>query len=311
MRARPLLAVAAAAALAAGTFTVTASASADAGRPHQFAARPHQPAPGPHQPASGLHLTVRGMRAAPGIRLPPTSPARLTPNLISSAHTLSGFAVYANKSVALRYVAASWNLPSLDATTCQAGSAAYHAVGLDGLTPTPNGVDSTIEQVGVGAVCGTGGTVTYFAWYEMYPGTFQTFTGVNPGDALSANVFSDPATRKYNLTLNDLTNGSFVRADGLSCPSGSVCKNATAEVLTEVPGNGPQGGQNLADFGMVNYTNAAVTSRNGSAGTLASKSGLWTSADIEMVSQTTGHRMATTSSLEGGQGFSVTWNAGS
>jgi hypothetical protein len=297
VRVRPLLAVAAAAALTAGTLAVTAGASASTARPHQL--------------TSGPHVAVRGLRAAPGIRLPRTSLARLTPNLISSAHTLSGFAVYANKSVALRYVAASWNLPSLDATTCQAGSAAYHAVGLDGLTPTPNGSDGTIEQAGVGSVCDTGGTVSYFAWYEMYPGTFQTLTGVRPGDALSANVFYNASSRKYNLTLNDLTRGSYVHADGLSCPSGQVCKNATAEVLTEVPGNGPQSGQDLADFGMVNYTNATVTSRNGSRGTLASKSSLWSSAEIEMVSQTTGHRMATTSSLEGGKAFSVTWNAGS
>ena len=296
MRVRHLLAVTVVAALAAGTFAITAGASASTARPHQV--------------ASGPHLALRGFRPAPGIRLSGTRLARLAPSLVGSTPTLSGFAVYADKSVALRYVSATWNLPSLDATTCKVGSGAYHAVGLDGLTPTPNGTDGTIEQVGVGAICGTGGTVSYFAWYEMYPGTFQTFTGVNPGDALSANVFYDASSRKYNLTLNDLTNGSYVHADGLSCPSKSVCKNATAEVVTEVPGSGPPQ-NNLADFGMVNYTNAGVTSRNGSRGTLASKSKLWTSAQIEMVNRTTGHRMATTSSLEGGKAFSVTWNAGS
>ena len=299
MRARPLLAVAAAAALTAGAFAVTAGASASTTRPHHVTSSPH--------------VTVHGLRPASNISLPRTLP-HLTSTVTGASYNWSGFAAVANRGVALRYVSATWNLPSIDPSRCQPGSSGYsevsHLVGLDGLGRTPNGNTTTVEEIGVNAACDSSGTLTYDAWYEMYPNQPVAYTGINPGDAVSANVFYDTSTKKYNLTLDDLTSNIYLHADGLSCPSKSVCKNATAETITSAPGGGPQYGYNLADFGMVNYTNAGVTSRSGSRGTLAD-SKLWTSADIYMVSQTTGHRMATPSSLEGGKAFSVTWNAGS
>jgi hypothetical protein len=85
--------------------------------------------------------------------------------------------------------------------------------------------------------------------------------------------------------------------------------NRVQELLTElVPGDLYPVGVNLADFGMANYTNSVVT-MSGVKGTLAAKSGHWTSYKTTMVNTGGGDTLAVPSSLEGGKAFNVTWQA--
>jgi hypothetical protein len=201
----------------------------------------------------------------------------------------------------MRYIEATFNVPSVqNCTPGTSGNAAVsHWVGLDGAAST----SLTVEQVGVVAICTASG-VSYFGFYEMFPQPAVLFTGINPGDALDANVFYNTTTLKYELTLDDLATGGSLHVFK-PCPGGSVCKNGTAEVITEVPNGGPSA-TNLANYGMVNYDNASVTRISGQPGTLA-KSNFWSSTEFLNVNSATTDTLSTPSDLLDGQAFSVTF----
>ena len=251
----------------------------------------------------GPTVQVHGMRAAVGARLPGTHLPHLAPQMSVASSNWSGYAVAANSGVRIRFVSANFTIPSLNCANSPLGSSgsayAGHWAGLDGFN------DATAEQTGVDAFCDSSGTPAYYAWYEMYPLAPVAFTGVNPGDAIHVSVYFDGSA--YNLVLTDLTTGGFINTTQ-PCPSGSTCRNKSAEVITEDPGGAVAGGFDLADFGMANYTGARVTSLTGTHGTLAAQPNNWTSTEIVM-QDTSGTMMAEPSALEGGQAFNVTWRS--
>jgi hypothetical protein len=251
----------------------------------------------------GPTVQVRGMRAAVGARLPGTHLPHLAPQMSVASSNWSGYAVAANSGVRIRFVSVNFTIPSLNCANSPLGSSgsayAGHWAGLDGFN------DATAEQTGVDAFCDSGGTPAYYAWYEMYPLAPVAFTGVNPGDAIHVSVYFDGSA--YNLVLTDLTTGGFINTTQ-PCPSGSTCRNKSAEVITEDPGGAVAGGFDLADFGMANYTGARVTSLTGTHGTLAAQPNNWTSTEIIM-QDTSGTMMAVPSTLEGGQAFNVAWRS--
>jgi Peptidase A4 family len=255
------------------------------------------------QAGPGPTVQVRGMRAAVGARLPSTHLPHLAPQLSVASSNWSGYAAAANSGVRIRFVSANFTIPSLNCANSPLGSSgsayAAHWAGLDGFN------DATAEQTGVDAFCDSSGTPAYYAWYEMYPLAPVAFTGVNPGDAIHVSVYFDGSA--YNLVLTDLTTGGFINTTQ-PCPSGSTCRNKSAEVITEDPGGAVAGGFDLADFGMANYTGARVTSLTGTHGTLAAQPGNWTSTEVVM-QDTGGTMMAVPSALEGGQAFNVTWRS--
>jgi hypothetical protein len=235
--------------------------------------------------------------------VPSTHLPHLTPSATAKSTNWSGYGVTAASGKHIRFVSANFNVPDVNCTSSPVGSSGFayaaHWVGLDGLN------DKTVEQTGASGFCDSSGTPTYIVWYEMFPSPPASFTGVNPGDAMKASVFFDGS--KYNLVLDDVTNGTSLNVT-LGCPSGSACKNNSAEIITEDPGGAVAGGVNLADFGMINYTGATVTSTTGKHGTLASKSKYWKSTSITMVDPS-GSKMAVPSALYGGQAFSVSWRS--
>lgn len=220
-----------------------------------------------------------------------------------SSSNWSGYAALANSGVQLRYISAQFTVPSVNCADSVLGSSgyAYDATwaGLDGSG------SSTVEQAGTDAYCDSSGTPTYYSWYEMYPLDPVTFSGVSPGDAISVSVYFNGSG--YSINLTDLTTGGSIQTTQ-ACPTGSTCKNHSAEVITEDPG-AAEPTVNLADFGAANYTAAAVTSRNGTHGTLNAQSGLWSSAEIVM-SDSSSKVMAQPSPLEGGQAFNIRYEAG-
>jgi Peptidase A4 family len=251
----------------------------------------------------GSTVQVHGMRAAVGARLPGTHLPHLAPQMSVASSNWSGYAVAADSGARIRFVSANFTIPSLNCANLPLGSSgsayAGHWAGLDGFN------DATAEQTGVDAFCDSSGTPAYYAWYEMYPLAPVAFTGVNPGDAIHVSVYFDGSA--YNLVLTDLTTGGFINTTQ-PCPSGSTCRNKSAEVITEDPGGAVAGGFDLADFGMANYTGARVTSVTGTHGTLAAQPNNWTSTEIVM-QDTSGTMMAVPSALEGGQAFNVTWRS--
>jgi hypothetical protein len=216
----------------------------------------------------------------------------------NGAITSSNWAGYADQTCAtcaLRYVQSQFTVPSVNCVTTP-DAYVSHWVGLDGLT------DGTVEQTGILAEC-SGGTPSYYAFYEMYPSAAEYFSGVSAGDSLTTSVYYNGS--QYQVGLTDTTiNGAL--NETLPCPSGNTCSNTSAEVITEAPYNG--GVLPLADFSIANFTNSAVTSRAGLHGTLATQSGYWTSDPVTQVGATS-TVLDSPSALEGGQAFFNTWKA--
>jgi len=163
-----------------------------------------------------------------------------------SSNNWAGFATYGDH---FRFVSTTYTIPSINCGISPDGSFDSQWVGLDGYT------SSTVEQVGTYAEC-SGGTASYFAFYEMFPAASVAFTGVSPGDSVTASVYFNGL--QYELTLVDNTNGPVGFSTSQACPSGSKCKNANAEIISEVPNGGPPTAS-LADYGIVGFTHIAIT----------------------------------------------------
>lgn len=225
----------------------------------------------------------------------------------------SGYAVQACGTCHLRYVESDFTLPSVNPAGAAGTSDVFwasHWVGLDGLS------NGTVEQTGVDAGV-ENGTVVYYAWYEMYPQDPVVFQiAAQPGDNIDAAVYYNQATKMWQLSLNDTTQGVGVATTQPATP-GQVGPNSSAEVISEDPGGAVGAGYHLADYGQVNYSGSRVTSYNGTRGSLASSS-LWTSYPITMQTSASSPVMATAGGLYGGSNggipvsaFSDYWHADS
>jgi len=255
------------------------------------------PAPAPGKVSVHLLRPAKAPSGAPRTALP--RPARAGNAAVTSGNW-SGYAATACGSCHLRYVQAQFNMASVN---CTATPDAFvsHWAGLDGL------FTGTVEQTGVLAYC-SGGAPGYLAWYEMYPDPPVYFTGdIAPGDAFAAAVYFNQGTGRWQLGLTDVTTGASL-ATAQACPAGASCQDRSAEVITEAPSDA-SGVLPLADFGVENYTGAAVTSYNGTRGTLASQAGVWTQNSVTMAGAS--GVLAVPSGLQGGQAFSVAWHAAS
>jgi hypothetical protein len=258
--------------------------------------------PGPAVIIGHGHGMNLGRAADP---LPSGLPSDIQPDYTSTTQsTWAGWADVANTNVELRYVTANFVVPTVSCPG--AGYVVSFWVGLDG-----DQEGSTVEQVGVQAICDiplpSGGYAPdYFSWWEMSPSPPHAKGNVSPGDQIAVAAYYDASTNKYNLSLSD---GSRTGPDisvSEPCPSGYTCHNKTAEVIAEDPGGGPSKGFYLAKFSTVTFTSIAVTSRDGTHGTLEGNN-LWSSNKLIMAYQS--HAMATPSSRNDGYtSFYVTWN---
>ncbi|HEX2320362.1 MAG TPA: G1 family glutamic endopeptidase [Streptosporangiaceae bacterium] len=249
-------------------------------------------------------VRVQGMHVI-HVQLPRTHLPHLIPHDVVRSSNWSGYAAVARPGVRLRFVQANFTIPSVNCANSPLGTLGFayasNWVGLDGFH------NMTVEQAGVDSFCDSTGVPQYAAWYEMFPLAPVAFGPVSPGDAISASVFYSSSTNRNSITLTDLTSGAKMQATNLRCPAGSTCRHTSAEVITEDPGNSvPQ--INLADYGMVNVTGAAVTSADGTKGTLNANS-RWTSSQIIMRNSNTKTVMSQPSGLFGGKAFNVTWKA--
>ena len=222
----------------------------------------------------------------------------------------SGYADRACSTCSLRYVAATFTVPSVNCAknTTATEYDASEWVGLDGLT------SSTVEQTGVDGQCQGSTGPWYYAWYEMYPLYPVTFTirGLRPGDTVNVSVYYGASAHKYQLTFKDVTRGVGFTTNQ-PCPAHASCQNKSAEVITEEPTAAPgANGNYLADFGQVSYRNATVTSRAGYHGNLGDKSGLWTSWQLSIWNSNTGDQQTQPGPLHSSGNYSAftdTWRA--
>lgn len=205
---------------------------------------------------SGTHYSYAPAPASPRHTLPlahPAHPFRTHPlqhgtkfNTVKS-NNWSGFATYGDH---FRFVSATYTIPSLNCSISPDPSFDSQWVGLDGYT------SATVEQAGTYAYC-SGGTPSYFAFYEMYPNVAVPFSGVNPGDSITVSVFFTGSQWQLML-INNTSSAATGFTVTQPCPSGSTCRNANAEVISEVPNGGPPHAS-LADYGIVGFTHIAIT----------------------------------------------------
>ncbi len=278
------------AATAATTLTAVAATAAPATR--SVTAAPRAPAsPKPVVRVHGMHLVH--------VQLPGTHLPHLAPLAVVKSGNWSGYAAVARKGVRLRFISASFSVPSVNCQKSTLGSSGFayasNWAGLDGFK------SATVEQTGVDSFCDKSGTPQYDAWYELFPLQPVVFSGVGAGDAMSASVFYTGSG--YSITLPDLTTGGKIQTTQ-PCPRHATCKNSSAEVITEDPGMAAPT-VDLADFGMVNVTGAAVTSLNGTHGSLTATS-LWTSSEV-LLTNFAGKVMSQPSGLFGGKAYNVVW----
>ncbi len=138
----------------------------------------------------------------------------------AAAADTSGWAGYVATGGTYTSVSASWTVPTVVCT----GSGQWVSLwaGLDGYG------SSTVEQTGTEAVC-SGGAVSYYGWYEMYPAAPVAYgDAVSPGDRMTASVTSD-GSGAFTLTLTDATKGWNRTTDASSASAPS----ASAEVVAE------------------------------------------------------------------------------
>ena len=248
---------------------------------------------------NGVH--VKGLTYQPGVHLAAPHLPRFTPANIGTLKSTnwSGYVDVACKTCAVRYVGASFNLPSVNCSALPDGSTVSFWAGLDGFS------DTATEQIGAAAQCKSG-AASYFLWYEMFPLIAVVFTGVNPGDAISMSVYYNAGTGKWQLVLNDLANGKNLTSVQ-SCPSGSKCLNSSAEVITEAASTSSGAAVPLPNFAQVGYEGIAVTSRSGLHGSMT-PTGLWNTDAIDLVGNA-GNSLAVVGPAYGGQAFLGTWKA--
>ena len=227
-------------------------------------------------------------QAAPNRRV--GSPGRRIGGASGGTVTTSGnWAGYDVLAGTYTRVTATWTQPAVLADASVYARSSFWA-GLDG-----DG-SGTVEQCGTEAV-DQYGSVTYYAWYEMYPAPEMPFSGlaIRPGDQLRATVTTDGAGN-YTLTVANYTIGLQSTINTFSADT----QNYSAEVIAEAPTN-PATNQNwpLANFGTVTFSNCAFNGYALSA---------WNWNRLNMVSG--GTTLATTSAIgSDGASFSVTTGA--
>ena len=162
------------------------------------------------------------------------------PHIPGRASTSSNWSGYAAYGGTFSSVTSTWTQPSV---TCgPASTYSAYWVGLDGYN------SSSVEQLGTEADC-SGGSATYYAWYEMYPhpGYYVRGVTVTPGHSYTAKV-NYIGSGSYVLSLVDNTTGkSFSLKQKM--PS---AKRASAEVIVEAPWSG--GVLPLANFGTASFS---------------------------------------------------------
>jgi hypothetical protein len=212
-----------------------------------------------------------------------------------------------------RYVQATFTVPSLNCAVAPGTSTSPATmadwVGIDGVGYN-FGASSTVEQDGIVGQC-VGGTAQYAAWWENYPNapTYPNLT-INPGDAIEADVYYNSARTaaqgQYNYTLTDVTTGQSFNTPWEKCGASS-CKNSSAEVITEAP-TGSAGLLPLADYGLSNFENIAMTDKAGQRAGITSSN--WKSTNVVM-KNSYGTVLSTPGPLFGGEAFTDFWKAAS
>jgi Peptidase A4 family len=171
-------------------------------------------------------------------------------------------------------------------------------VGIDGYS------SDSVEQLGTDTDC-SGGSPSYYAWYEMYPANSVDISTakypVAPGDKLTAGVKRSGTS--YTLTLKDVGKWNF------SITKTGADADSSAEWIAESPEicGATCSLAKLTDFGKVNWS----ASQAATGGALTPISGYTSPNGPFQITKEQGSTVeAVPSKLSAtGKAFSITWKA--
>ena len=200
----------------------------------------------------------------------------------------------------------SWKEPSIKCNKTNDTELAAFWVGLDGYN------DSTVEQTGTLAGC-TNGVVSHVAWYELYPKeAIIEIPGltVNAGNEISTTVTYSATTKKFTLTITNVTTGKHFSTSGTQ----SGTKRASAEWIAEAPCCVGSNVYPLPDFGTALFGKNSTGIANTNYASDSSHSGAFNTFPgasvfaITMVNASTSAPEAVPSAPSSdGSSFSVQW----
>ena len=192
----------------------------------------------------------RAAVAAPIRRIGSPSPLPRRPTALpGSSVSSSNWAGYDATGGGFSSVTASWTQPAVLPDASQDSVASFW-VGLDG-DGSP-----TVEQIGTQAE-NSFGSVSYIAWYEMYPASEVPIPSmiISPGDVMTGTVTSTGGG-SFTLALFDATTGSsFTKTS-----SSASAQRYSAEVVAEAPSSGSTV-LPLANFGTAHFTDCAFNGK--------------------------------------------------
>ena len=198
--------------------------------------------------------------AADAAALRPTtgiSSTGLAHSLVRHSGADNSWGGYAVTGGTYHSVTGNWTVPALNCSAT-AGDVSFWS-GLDGWT------SSTVEQIGLDAVCTKSGQVQYNPWVEMYPANSIYFSEpIEAGDTMTSSVVTN-GSGSFTLVLADPTRG-WTKTYTKSLKSAAL---SSAEVIVEAIGS--QDIPPCPDFSSIQFTD--VTANGGTfagAGTVNS-----------------------------------------
>ncbi|MCI4364298.1 MAG: G1 family endopeptidase [Thermoplasmata archaeon] len=217
-----------------------------------------------------------------------------------SSTNWAGFAVSSAKNT-VTDVRSSWAVPAISGT-CPLLTNQYSSfwVGIDGYSST------TVEQIGTDSDC-SGGSPSYYAWYEYFPNPSRTITSltISSGDKIYAEV--NYTGGSFLLTLKDTTTGKSFSANR-TLPG---ALRSSAEWIAEAP-SGLTGVLPLADFGTVGFghvntgiNHTCVATISGVTGPLTKFSSIHRITMVNVLGTSTKAQPSTLGPY--GAGFTVKW----
>jgi len=181
------------------------------------------------------------------------------------AKNWSGYFATAPSGQAFTDISSTWVMPAVQPPVSGTTYSCYW-VGFDGVT------DDTVEQCGIEANIDSGGSASYYAWYEFAPVPEQQIysIAVHPGDTINAEVTYEPSestsgTYAYYFAITDQTNGQSFR--NLETTSSNDARSS-AEWIAEAPTVGQQIAT-VANFGSVTFSNDVAALDTGNDQTIS------------------------------------------
>lgn len=217
----------------------------------------------------------------------------------STSTNWSGYVAAKNLSTpvndSVNYVAGSWVVPTLKATTDTTYCAIW--IGIDGY------LNGTVEQIGTSHNWVNGMQQNY-AWFEMYPSGSYEINGfpVDDGDLISAKV-AYKGNNVFKLVITNHTKG-VTSTVPTSYTTSSEALRSSAEWVVEAPFLSSI--LPLADFKKAAFNDCFATI-SGVSGTISN--GNWANDEMTMQSATGMLEAQPSALLKNGSCFEVTWKS--